>query len=114
MECEARHPHGAKRHPYLFACKSIPQNSHGIGITLFYLFVGEQITFLDQLKYQFVRQGSIKPNSNPVVLIHMISGEDMVARFGEIISLVFVKFEIDDVGFSVFINTKSGTWGGTD
>ena len=38
MECEARHPHGTKRHPYLFACICTPQNSYGIRIG--YAFLG--------------------------------------------------------------------------
>ena len=61
------------------------------------LFPRKQVALPNQLKHHLVCQGSIKPNRNPVIFIHVISRENMVTCFGEVISLIFIKLEINNV-----------------
>ena len=55
------------------------------------LFPRKQIALPNQLKHHLICQSPIKPNRDPVVLIHVISREDMVTRFGEVVSLIFIS-----------------------
>ena len=54
---------------------------------LAFLLIRKQEALLYELKHQFVWQLAVQNYSDPVILIHMIRREDMVARFGEVVGL---------------------------
>lgn len=86
------------------------------------LSVGQKVALFDKPVNQLVRKRTVEEDCDPVVFVHVIGREKMIAGFDEIVSLVFVELQVDDVDFVVVIasgfivfavfETETGAWNG--